>query len=316
MSELSNEYTKLFDYLDHYKKASGGIRKKKKQKPPEDSIQKKKQQIAAETQKLLEESEIHSYIPAHLPKKSTGFDVEKFEALMRSKLVDDYKRIQSYERPYISVGELYNCTRQNYYARLRYPVDVREQFRFAYLYLIQKIGNEIHAIVQELYDFTEMEKTIVSEKYKVKGRIDGIRERYLFEIKSIDPGKFQNEYIKEHYYQANIYAYILNSEYGYKLEKVTIVYVLRDLKRVIPFDLPINDSLAKSHLSRAPLLLKAVSKREVIDPFGATHEHCKYCLYKKYCKKDNCIEVFQPFVKKDKKQSKENIDEKKTAFLL
>lgn len=317
MSELSNEYTKLFDYLDYHKKASGGRTPKQKKKPPEDKREQKKRQIAAETKKLLEESsEIHSYVPGHLPNKSTGFDVEKFESLMRSRLVDDYKRLQSYERPYISVGELYSCTRQNYYTRLRYPVDVREQFRFAYLYLIQKIGNEIHTIVQELYDFTELEKTIVSEKYKVKGRIDGIRERYLYEIKSIDPGKFQNEYIKEHYYQANIYAYILNSEYDYKLEKVTIVYVLRDLKRVIPFDLPINDSLAKSHLSRAPLLLKAVSKREVIDPIGATNEQCKYCLYKKYCKKDNCIEVLQPFVKKVKKKEVKNLDDKKTAFLL
>jgi len=320
MSELSNEYSKLFEYLDYHKKASGGSRKKQvvpkkkvKSKPPEE---KKKQQIAAETKKLMEESEFHSYIPGRLPYKSSGFDVEKFESLMRSKLIDDYKRLQSYERPYISVGELYTCTRQNYYARLKYPVDVREQFRFAYLYIIQQIGNEIHAIVQELYDFTETEKTIVSELYKVKGRIDGIRESNLYEIKSIDPGKFQNEYIKEHFYQANIYAYILNSEYEYKLEKVTIVYILRDLKRVIPFDLPINDSLAKSHLSRAPLLLKAISKREVIDPIGATKEQCKYCLYKKYCKKDNCIEVIQPFAKKVKAKPEKNLDDKKTAFIL
>jgi CRISPR/Cas system-associated exonuclease Cas4 (RecB family) len=316
MSELSNEYSKLFDYLDFHKKASGGNRKKVVKKPPEDKSKQKKQKIAAETLKLLEESEIHSYIPAHLPKTSSGFDVEKFEVLMRTKLIDDYKRLQSYERPYISVGELYTCNRQNYYARLRYPVDIREQFRFAYLYLIQRIGNEIHAIVQDLYDFTEFEKTVVSEKYKVKGRIDGIRESYLYEIKSIDPEKFKNEYIKEHFFQANIYAYILNSEYDYKIEKVSIVYVSRNLKRVIPFDIPINDSLAKSHLSRAPLLLKAVSKREVIDPIGATNEQCKYCLYKDYCKKDKCIEIVQPFVKKAQKKEEAKTNRKKTAFLL
>jgi CRISPR/Cas system-associated exonuclease Cas4 (RecB family) len=313
MSELSNEYDRLFDYLEFHKKAAKSGRKKPK---PLVAVKKDKEKIAAETKKLLEESEVHSYIPGHFPKNSSGFNVEKFESLMRTRLIDDYKKIQSYERPYISVGELYTCIRQNYYARLRYPVDVREQFRFAYLYFIQKIGNEIHTIVQNLYDFTEIEKTIVSEIYKVKGRIDGIRESYLYEIKSIDPGKFQNEYIKEHYYQANIYAYILNTEYGYELETVTIIYVLRDLKRVIPFDLPINASLAKSHLSHAPLLLKAISKREIIDPVGATNEQCKYCLYKKYCQKDACTEVLQPFAKKIKKKPKENLDDKKTAFLL
>lgn len=325
MSELSNEYSKLFDYLDYYKKSSGDSRKKAKpvkqaetKKSPEGKLDKDKakQKIAAETLKLLEESKIHSYIPSHLPKKSGGFDVEKFEVLMRTKLIDEHIKLQSYERPYISVSELYVCTRQNYYTRLRYPIDVREKFRFAYLYLIQKVGVEIHNIIEDLYDFTEIEKTIVSEKYKVKGRIDGIRESYLYDIKSIDPEKFKNEYIKEHFYQANIYAYILNSEYEYEIKKVTIVYVSRNLKQIIPFDLPVDDSLAKSHLSRAPLLLKAISKREVVDPIGATNEQCKYCLYKKYCQKDKCIEVVQPFAKKDKKKQEVKQDRKKTAFLM
>lgn len=322
MSELSNEYSKLFDYLDYYKKSSESGRKKQEKKkttkPPEVKIdkEKQKQKIAAETLKLLEESEIHSYIPAHLPKKTGGFDVEKFEVLMRTKLIDEYKRLQSYERPYVSVSELYNCTRQNYYARLRYPIDVREKFRFAYLYLIQKVGNEIHSVIQDLYDFTEIEKTIVSEDYKVKGRIDGIRESYVYDIKSIDPGKFKNEYIKEHFYQANIYAYILNSEYDYKIKKVTIIYVSRNLKQIIPFDLPIDDSLAKSHLSRAPLLLKSISKREVVDPIGATNEQCNYCLYKKFCQKDKCTEIVQPFAKKAKKKQETKQERKKTAFLL
>jgi len=320
MSELSNEYSKLFDYLDYYKKSSESSRKKQVKKKPkkssEDKPIKEKEKIAAETLKLLEESEIHSYIPAHLPKKTGGFDVEKFEVLMRSKLIDEYKRLQSYERPYISVTELYNCTRQNYYVRLRYPIDTREKFRFAYLYLIQKVGNEIHSVIQDLYDFTEIEKTIVSEHYKVKGRIDGIRESYVYDIKSIDPGKFKNEYLKEHFYQPNIYAYILNSEYDYKIKKVTIIYVSRNLKQIIPFDVPIDDSLAKSHLSRAPLLLKSISKREVIDPIGATAEHCKYCLYKKFCEKDKCIEIIQPFAKKAKKKQEAKQERKKTAFLL
>jgi len=317
MSEITSEYDKLFDYLEYHKKSSEG--RKKKITPSEDKKEKQKQKIAQETKKLLEESEIHSYIPGKIPGGSSGFDIDKFENLMRTKLIDDHKRLQSYERPYISVTELYSCLRKSYYTRLRYPVDIKEQFRFAYLYLIQKIGNEIHSVVQELYDFTEIEKTIVSERYKVKGRIDGIRESYLYEIKSIDVGKVQSGYIKEHFDQANIYAHILNSEYGYELEKVTLVYVQRDLKRIIPFDISINNSQAKSFLSRSPLLLKAINNNEVIDPIGASEEQCKYCLYKKYCKKDKCQTLKQPFIKEKKvkpKVEKEDLNDKKTAFLF
>ena len=268
MSNLLNEYNKLSNYLDFHKKTSKDRRIKN---PIED---KKHRKVRDQTKKLLEDSQIHSYIPEHV-KRSLGFDIKKFESLMRSRLIDSYKRMQSYDRPYISVGELYTCSRQNYYNRLRYPIDIKQLFKFSYLYLIQKIGDEIHSLVQELYDFTEIEKTVVSEGYKVKGRIDGIRDIYLYEIKSIDVDKFENEYKKEHYLQANIYAYILNTEYEYNIKKVVIVYVLRNLKRVIPFDLPVNTNLAKSLLERAPLLHSALSKREVIDPFGATKEQCK-----------------------------------------
>jgi CRISPR/Cas system-associated exonuclease Cas4 (RecB family) len=307
MSNLAHEYDKLSKYLDFHKKTGG----RRVIKPPED---KKVQKVVDQTKQLLEESQVHSYIP-EIVRKSRGFDVHKFESLMRSRLIDEYKRIQGYERPYISVGELYTCLRKNYYTRLRFAVDVKEMFRFAYLYLIQRIGNEIHSIVQELYDFAETEKTVVSEKYKVKGRVDGIRDIYLHEIKSFDTGKFSNKYEYDHYLQANIYAYILNSEYGYKLKKVVLIYVLRDLKTIVPFDLPVDEDLAKSHLKRAPLLHAAIEKREPIDPLGATMEHCKYCSFIKFCKNDKCSEVIQPFAKAAKKKKKEEED-KKTAFIL
>ena len=309
MSNLLNEYDKLTKYLDFHKKTSGSHRLKKLQEA------KKTKKVVDQTKKLLEESQVHSFVPQNL-QRSAGFNVQKFESLMRTRLIDDYKRLQGYERPYISVGELYTCLRQNYYTRLHYPVDIKQQFRFAYLYLIQKVGNEIHSIIQELYDFIETEKTVVSEKYKVKGRIDGIREIYLFEIKSIDKEKFQNIYINEHYLQANIYAYILNSEYGYNIKKVVIVYVMRDLKRIVPFDLPVNNSLAISHLERAPLLHAAIEKREAIDPLGASEEQCKYCLYKNVCRKDKCIDIVQPFMKKAAKKAEKEDEPKKTAFIL
>lgn len=324
MSNLSDDYSKLLDYLENQKKASEGYALKRR-KPSEV----KKEQVAVATQKLLEDSQIHSYVPLGQKKKvkkSKGFSPNKFEDMMRSKLIDDFKKMQSYERPYISVGELYTCMRQNYYSRSRYAIDLEQQFKFAWLYMFQRVGDELHAVVQDVYNFHEKEKTIVSEKFKVKGRLDGIREGFLYEIKSVDPDKFEYEYQKEHYFQANIYAYILNTEYNYKIHTVVILYVFRNLRTIVPFDLPVDASLAKSFLKRSSILKNALDKKLVPDPIGSNISHCQWCSYKKYCEKDKCIDVIQPFNREKKQKTKETFKapkkkiseppQKKGAFIL
>jgi len=319
VSQVQNEYEKLLSFLKSQEpKVEVPAQKLDSSSKPKTQ----KEKVLLNTKKIIEESEIYSYIPPleryNSKFHSDGFDVKKFEALMRSKLIDSHKRIQSYERPYISVSELYGCLRQAFYSRMKYSIDLKKQFGFSYLYLIQNIGNEIHDIIQGLYDFTETEKTLVSEKYKVKGRLDAIREGFLYEIKSIGTEKFKNEYIQTHFLQANIYAYILNNEYdGYNIEKVVLIYVLRNLKRIIPFDLPINNDLAKSHLERAPILLSSIEQKLTPDPIGAIKEHCQYCLYKKYCEQDQCDKVFQPFKQKNTVKSQQKTGKKeKPVFLL
>lgn len=317
---LENEYAKLLKYLESQKPNVVPAPKKSK-------IEIKKEKASKNTKKLLEEATIDDFkdIP-HIhgdSKGSDGFNVQAFETMMRSKLIEDYKTSQSYERPYISCSELYNCLRQNYYARKRYQINLSSQFKFSYLYLIQKVGNVIHSVFQELYNFTQVEKTVVSEKYKVKGRVDAIKGSTVYEIKSIDPEKFTGKFIKEHYFQGVIYAYILNTEYEYKIDRITIIYVFRNLKNIRAFDVDVDMKLAESLLSRGPLLVSALESNQVIDPYGATKESCKWCPYKEYCKKDGYIKVAPPFIKKveNKKTKKQVIndnksDDKKTAFLL
>ena len=191
MSRLSNQYDQLLDYLKTQEKPKKGTPAKKVIQEKKDPNQENS------TKKLLEDSKIHSFIPDDkfdVESKSLGFSVKKFTSMMRAKLIEEHKKLQSYERPYISVTELCTCIRQCYYVRMRYPVNLNKQYKFPYLYLIQKVGNEIHAVIQELYDFSETEKTVVSERFKVKGRVDGIRESFLCEIKSIDVDKFNNTY--------------------------------------------------------------------------------------------------------------------------
>jgi len=312
MANLNNAYEKLLNYYDNQPK------KKPPVKEPVAKKVEKKKKASFDTKKFIEDSKIPAYVPDPIAEKSKSksFDVQKFESMMRTKLLEEHKKIQSYERPYISVTEICGCLRQSYYVRMRYPVNLHDQFRFSYLYLIQKIGNKIHEVIQDLYDFSEIEKTIVSEKYKVKGRIDGIRGSFVHEIKSIDDVKFKNTFIREHYFQGLVYAYILNTEYDYNITTITIIYVMRNLKRITPFDIPIDNQLAESLLSRAPLLISSIKASQVPDPFGATKEMCTFCLFKKQCKQDQVNEVKQPFIKEKKKEIKKEVDDKKTAFLL
>jgi len=322
MSNLKDDYSNLLDYLENQRKTSEGYALKRK-----NPSEVKKEQVAEATRKLLEDSQIHSYVPPGASKKfkkSKGFDVSKFQEMMRSKLIDDYKRMQTYERPYISVGELYSCMRKNYYSRSHYAIDLAEQFKFAWLYMFQRVGDELHAVVQDVYNFSEKEKTIVSEKFKTKGRLDGIREGFLYEIKSVDPDKFEYVVDRDHFLQANVYAHILNTEYNYKIHTVVILYVFRNLRQIVPFDLPIDPPLAQSLLERAPILRNSIDKKIVPDPIGSNISHCQWCSYKKYCEKDKCNEILQPFNRKKKEKKvevkkKEKVKEPpqaKGAFIL
>lgn len=284
MSSQSNQYADLLKYLEQ-ELPSNKIVKKEKQFTIETS-----QELSTKTKSLIQNSleGIHADVTQKPPNViSRGFSVDKFESLMRSKLVDEHKRMQSYERPYISVTELFKCLRQKYYIRKDYKIDITKQFNFSYLWMINKVGDTVHGVIQELYDHTEVEKTVISKKYGVKGRLDGIRDTIVMEYKTIDESKFTGTYILDHYYQGLIYAYLLNSEYGYNIDTITIVYIMRNLKRIVPFDLPTDDKKAIHFLEFAPILKNCLENNIVPDPINSDEEQCKWCHYKEYCNKEN-----------------------------
>ena len=83
-----------------------------------------------------------------------------------------------------------------------------------------------------------------------------------------------------------MYTYILNNEYNYNIEKITIVYFTRDLKSVYPFDLDYNEKKAKSLLENAITLRNCIISKKVPEPIQSSNEQCKYCLYLSFCVKD------------------------------
>lgn len=330
MSLKNNPYEDLLKFFDDAQKT-----KQKTSTPVRSGVEKKKEDVS-DTKKIIQDSKIFGYVPNNKittkKYKSDGFKVSDFESMMRTKLIEEHKKVQSYERPYISVSELCTCLRQCYYSRMKYEVNTKSMFNFSYLYLIQRVGDTVHELIQNIYGFSETEKTIISDTYKVKGRVDGIKSNFVYEIKTVDEGKVNDSLIANHFKQANIYAFILNKEYNYEITTITIVYVYRNLRTIIPVDKPIDEKSAKSILRSAPILKQALDTKKVIDPYGATDTTCQFCSYKKYCKKDACIEVTQPFNKKVKKQKTEKVEVKeqpkvenkkqednekpKTAFLL
>ena len=216
---------------------------------------------------------------------SNSFSIKLLEERLRSKLIEDYKRTQTYSRPYYSVTEITGCLRKSYFSRLKYDVDPAEIYKFPYLYLINQVGNVIHRVIQELYSVSEAEKVIVSEKYKLKGRIDGLLSpTCLLEIKSIDADKFQNLTVPEgHVRQCQIYCFILNNDYGYSVESFELVYVSRCLKKIQSKSFSYNEGIARDLASRAKVLDLAIKNTKPVPEEYCEFEECTFCEYKKYC---------------------------------
>ena len=237
---------------------------------------------------------------AKFSSQSNGFSAKKLRELAREKLIDEYEGRQNYEKPHCSVTELLACVRQNYYYRMKYKLDNSKYFQFQFLKLYAKVGDGVHEFIQDTYDFTETKKALYSNNYKVKGEADAVTSPYLYEFKSIELKNFTGTYRNDDYYQGNIYAYILNTEYGYKLNTVTLIYFFRDGLNRDPFavDIPVDNNLAISYLNRSTTLLEAMSTKKVPEAIGATKDKCKYCMYKNYCEIDNK----EPQVMEEKKE--------------
>lgn len=306
-TEIGKEYDELLDVIDREKSRSKNKEVKNENIEKSSSSEKAKEDTSNKTEEILRTIEKQNKTDKS-KNKGTGFDVKKFENLMKTKLIDEHKRLQSYDKPYIWVSELTYCLRKNYYYRKKYPIDLKKVYSFPYLYLINKIGKSVHDVIQELYDFSEVEKTVLSEKYNVKGRVDAIRENYLYEFKTTDPGRIRN--LAANYNQGLIYSYILNNEYDYTINTITLVYVERSFKKIIVYDYLIDNDKAEELLNNALILKKALNDSKVPEPIMADSEQCKFCGYKNYCKEDKS-EIIKPF---EDSESKEELEIEKDSI--
>ena len=160
-------------------------------------------------------------------------------------------------------------------------------FDFVYLQLAANIGNTYHSFIQDIYEFKEKERTVISERYKVKGRVDGTTGNFIYEIKPVDENKIKDAYKSIHYDQAVIGAWILNNEYKYYIDTVTLIYYIRDnfRKNPIAFDFPYSHTRAMELLAIAPYLHECLNNNKV--PFKTKDSNlCTYCYFKETCKNE------------------------------
>ena len=166
-----------------------------------------------------------------------------------------------------------------------------KKFNFPYLELYSSVGTAIHEVIQKYYGFDEIKKPLFSEKFRVKGEADAIKYPSLFEIKSTEFNNFKDTYDQKHFDQGNIYAYILNTEYGYELQYVTVLYVFIDKLKKDPkgFDIKIDTERAKFLLNKSTIILESLELGVAPEAVGASEKECKYCPYVYYCRSDNNI---------------------------
>ncbi len=297
-----NEYDQLLDYLEEFIKKPKPVTEKNKagKEKPNKEIGNYQDLHSDGSQFIFTENQKQS-------ENSKGFSVSKFYQNCNKHLFERYKAVQDYIRPYVSITELTQCLRKNYFYRLKYSVNPSDVFNYGLLFLIQEVGNQVHDAIQRNYDFSETEKTIKSEKYKVKGRVDAVKKNFLYEIKTLDAKKFNpdGKDTKAHFKQGNIGAFILNEEYGFKIDTITIIYVFRDLKKIIPLDFEYNKKSANELMKLAPYFKNCLEVKKIPDPINSNIDQCRWCEFKKYCDK-NLINK-----KEDKKDEKDD-----SVFLL
>lgn len=209
------------------------------------------------------------------------FDIRKFE----SKLIEIIKKEKNigYNKEYLSVTELISCPRKVCFSRLNYPED--NHYIYPYLYIINSCGKLIHDIIQKNYDFDHVEKTVIDDEFKVKGRVDAVVGNNLIEIKTISTDQFDklSTYVQEHYNQANIYAYILNKNYNMKVSIIEIIYVSRDLKGIKVIPATVNNDVGRSFMKRAEMIWECIKSKKLAD---GVQDKCEFCQWNIKCKEN------------------------------
>ena len=214
--------------------------------------------------------------------------VETLESKLRQKTIKEFEDYRRYPRPYISTSEILDCPRKCFYTRKLYTVNWSEQYVFPYLSFHGGIGQTIHKQLQDILELQNCEDSLIDNDFSLKGKLDGRLGSNLYEIKTVDPEKYNKyEYLQSHYDQANVYCYLWNKlkKNCEKMDNIVIVYACKDFKRVRTVDLKPNFESAKDMIMKAPYI-KDCLDNNILPTANVDKESCNFCYFKKQCKND------------------------------
>lgn len=210
------------------------------------------------------------------------------------------------------------CIRQMFYILSEYTVDGSESVD-PDMALIQEEGSAMHNIIQDILanadsqgihfyppagevakaqqmgirtyvrqssrdDDTPYEVSCYNEDYDISFKFDGVisfmNKKPIFELKNEDHFKWMRRVGPEpdHIVQATFYSICLGIDY------VLLVYVGRNYKKRKAYLIEITEEMKQTQITR--ILIAKWCKEHKIVPGKEEHKGCRYCSYKKHCKKD------------------------------
>jgi len=186
------------------------------------------------------------------PKNHTAkFDSSKiidengFLSLIQEKAKEDALNSFSYDKEWISVGDIVSlCPRKIYYRFKNAEFDLDKVTKFPYTFFITSVGSHLHQLIQDMfskvYPHVEIEIRIEDEKRKIKGFVDllyetSLKTKVLVEIKTIAIDELWSSGFKgriSHWKQAAMYWYLLRENFNITPMYVQLLYIARELKPV------------------------------------------------------------------------------------
>jgi CRISPR/Cas system-associated exonuclease Cas4 (RecB family) len=272
---LTSEYEKILNIINEEKN------KRNKNKVNESPSKESKNNL-----KDYNNLDLNNEIIEH---RNTEFSLKKLKTAFRKELLSDYYNYRNYKRPFISVTEVLSCIKKAYYFRMKYNPNENYLFNNPHLLLIQEGGKLVHKIIQKFYDFDYVEKVLKSDKYKIKGKVDGIKSKTVFEIKMVDHEEFKKiKTIRDNdYNQAITYTYLLIHDFNFDINSIECIYVSRNLKDINVLKSDINLGKAKKFLDKSLMLYDSLTKSKIPEiDFNEDNQECYFCEFKDQCIKD------------------------------
>ena len=197
------------------------------------------------------------------------FDIYKIESLVNSKLSELFLSG-------VDINNISSCSRQLYYRNKQFPTILKDSKILSVRFYV---GNELREFINSIYNINRNIIEIKNEYYSKKISVIIESDIESKEIKNIDYTDFYNK--------GCICAYILNSNYSYKISDVEIIYIFRKNEdKIITYSKKYSENIFKNFLKNFEEFKKEIQE-EKIPKTEISKNQCESCLYETYCKKDS-----------------------------